>query len=145
MKKFLTIIAIVLIASATMCARDRVTRNVSELPATSQTFLKKYFPKTGVNHIKIEKELFKTSYDVILNNGTEIEFDSDGNWKEIDCGNTAIPNGIIMKAITNYVKTNYPKRVIVQIERSSSKYEVELSDGTDLDFGRNGEFLRVDD
>lgn len=145
MKKTLSIILAVLIASISLSARDRVSRDINQLPAPARTFLKTHFPKTPVNHIKIDKEIFEsTSYDVILNNGSEIEFDSKGEWKEIDCGNKAVPKAVVLNDILKYVNTNFPKRAIVKIEKSSKKYEVELSDGTDLEFGRDGKFRKID-
>lgn len=146
MKKaiYLLIIAIALVCSPAY-ARKNVTRDIKALPAQAQQFLRQHFPKQNVSHIKIEKEVFEgNSYDVVLNNGSEIEFDSKGNWTEIDCGAGAVPQGIILKEITSYVKKNYSGRSIVQIEKSSGKYEIELSDGTDLEFGRDGKFRKVD-
>ena len=146
MKKaiYLLILAITL-ACAPAYARKNITRDIKVLPAQAQQFLRQHFPKHNVSHIKIEKEVFEgTSYDVVLNNGNEIEFDSKGNWTDIDCGTNAVPNGIIMKEITRYIRKNYSGRSIVQIEKSSGKYEIELSDGTDLEFGRDGKFRRVD-
>ena len=99
-----------------------------------------------MSHIKIEKHTFGgTEYDVILVNGTEVEFDSDGKWTEIDCGHNAVPAALIMKPIRDYVAKNYKGLNIVKISVERSKYEVELSNGLDLDFSRSGEFLRIDD
>lgn len=126
-------------------AKDRYTNNVKELPAVAVQFLKSNFPKHEVHHIKIEKRAFGgNEYDVILNNGTEIEFDAKGNWKEVDCGVEAVPASVIMKSISSYVKNNYSGAKIVKIEKSSREYEVELSNGIDLKFGRDGSFKKVD-
>ena len=74
-----------------------------------------------------------------------VEFDSDGKWTEIDCGHNAVPAALIMKPIRDYVAKNYKGLNIVKISVERSKYEVELSNGLDLDFSRSGEFLRIDD
>jgi hypothetical protein len=33
----------------------------------------------------------------------------------------------------------------VKIKKSSRKYEVEISNGLDLEFNKKGEFIRIDD
>ena len=145
MKKFITAMLLMAIAIIPMAARDRVTTNVNELPATAQATLNKYFAKTKVNHIKIDKKTFGgAEYDVVLENGTEIEFDSNGNWKEIDCGYNKVPDGLILKSITDHVKANFKNQHIVSIEVSHNKYELELSSGLDVEFDRSGRFLRID-
>lgn len=138
----LAIIAGVTAASA----RGKVSRDVNDLPKEAQITLSRHFPKAGVSHIKIEKHTFGgTEYDVILVNGAEIEFDSEGKWTEIDCGHEAVPAELILKPIRNYVAKNYKGLKIVKISVERSKYEIELSNGRDLEFSRAGEFLRIDD
>lgn len=135
-----------IIACLPMAARDRVSRNVKDLPAAAQTMLSKYFGGEKVNHIKIDKPTFgSTEYDVVLNDGTEVEFDSKGNWKEIDCGMKAVPDALVLKPIREYVKSTFKGQKIVNIEKKSNKYDIELQDGTDLEFDRSGRFLRIDD
>lgn len=145
MKKLLSLILLVACVALPMAARDKVTRDVNVLPAAARTLINTHFGKTGVNHIKIDKKTFGgVEYDVILNNGTEIDFDSKGQWKEIDCGADAVPSALILKSISDYVAKNYKGQKIVKIEVDRSKYEVELLNGTDLEFDRSGKFLRVD-
>ncbi len=127
-------------------ARGKVSRDVNDLPKEAQITLSRHFPKAGVSHIKIEKHTFGgTEYDVILVNGFEIEFDSEGKWTEIDCGHEAVPAELILKPIRDYVAKNYKGLKIVKISVERSKYEIELSNGRDLEFSRAGEFLRIDD
>lgn len=146
MKKLVTLMLCLCLCACVAFARTNISRNVADLPSAAQSMLKTHFGKTGVNHIKIDhKTLGGTDYDVILNNGTEIEFDSNGNWKEIDCGQTAVPAKLILPAIQKYVNTNYAGTKIVQIEIERNKYKIELSNGLDLEFSRNGKFLRIDD
>lgn len=126
-------------------ARDIVSRNLNDLPATAQSMLKKHFTSKKVNHIKIDKKIVgQTEYDVILNDGTEIDFNGKGEWEEIKMGNKAIPSNILPSNIYNYVKKNHKGAKIVTVEKSRSKYEVELNNGLDLEFDRSGNFLRQD-
>lgn len=134
-----------ILAIAPMAARDRVYQNVNVLPATAQATLNRYFAKTPVNHIKVDKKTFGgTEYDVILNDGTQIEFDSKGNWKEIDCGSRGVPDGLVLKPITDYVKRNFKGQKIVGIDVNKNNYEIELSNGVEIQFDRAGNFKKVD-
>ncbi len=145
MNKILTTLLMALIAVMPMAARDRVSRNVNDLPATAQATLNKYFAKSNVNHIKIDSKTFGgKEYDVILDDGTEIEFDSKGNMKDIDAGTRGIPSAMILKPIRDYIKANFKGQKIVSMEVKSNKYEIELSNGVDLEFDRNGNFRKVD-
>ncbi len=145
MKKIVTTLLLLVMAVTPLMARDEVTTNANVLPAAARTMLKKYFPRTKVNHIKIDKKTFGgKEYDVVLTNGTEVEFDSEGNWKEVDCGINQVPDGLILKSILNYVKTNFNGAKIVSIEVEKNKYELKLSNGLEAEFDRAGNFRRVD-
>ncbi len=146
MKKLLALVVCVCMGIVAMSAGTRVSRNIKDLPAQAQSTLSQYFGKKGVNHIKIESKAFGGhEYDVILNDGTEIEFDANGNWKEINCGSAEVPSGLILRSITSYVKNNYKGQKIVKIEANRNNYEIELYNGLDLKFSRDGKFLRIDD
>jgi hypothetical protein len=146
MKKLLTLLIVMLGAISMANARDYVTTDVAQLPAAAQKILKTHFPKTGVNHIKIDSNIIGSKdYDVILDNGTELDFDNSGNLKEIDCGHNAVPAALVLKPIRDYVANNFKGRKIVGLEINSRSYDVELSDGLDLKFDRSGNFLKIDD
>lgn len=146
MKKIFSLIVVFLLATIYVSARDRISRNINDLPQAARTTLAKHFPKQGVNHIKIDKKTFGgADYDVVLNNGTEVEFNYDGEWTEIDCGSNSVPAGLIIKPISDYVNRNFDKQKIVSIDKERNKYTVELLSGTELEFDRSGKFLRVDD
>lgn len=144
-KKFLiAIVAMVGIATAAM-ARDTYARDASVLPKAAQTTLANNF-KAGVSVIKIDKDLGRISeYEVILTDGTEITFDRDGNWDNIEVGKKgSIPLAFIPQEIASYVKKNQPGQKIVGIDKERSGYEVELANGIDMKFDKQGKFVRYD-
>ncbi len=146
MKKLLALISVVLLSVATMSARDKVYRDASVLPAQAQQTLKKNFPKASVNRVVVDQNLFGTKdYEVVLSNGAEIEFNKDGEWKEVDCGHQAVPQGFVLAPIRTYIQKNHKNKSIVKIDKESNDYDVELNDGTELKFDRAGNFLRYDD
>ena len=117
----------------------------SKLPQAAQEMLNEYFPKAKIAMIKIDRGfLKKTDYDVKLTNGTKIEFNSNGKWKSVDCKMRAVPNGLVMKPIRNYVEKNFPDVKITKIEKTSRGYEIELSDDVEVKFDHLGTFKGID-
>ena len=146
MKKITTLLMMMLMIVGVASARDRVTRDIKALPEAAQQVINTHFKGKGVNHIKIDDKTFGSAdYDVVLNDGTEIDFDSKGNVKEIDSGRNAIPDALILKPIRDYVAKNFKGQKIVGLEVNRNNYEVQLYGGMELKFDRSGNFQRIDD
>lgn len=146
MKKIISILAALMLIALPAAARDRVYNDGSCLPKAATQTIQKYFGKVGINHVKVDTKTFGgADYDVVLNNGTEIEFNTDGQLTEIDCGRSAIPDGLVLKPIRDYVSKNFKGKKIVGMEVNRSSYDIELIDGTELKFDRSGKFIRIDD
>ena|SRR5690606_20662132 len=121
-----------------------ITQN--ELPEVAQAFITDHFPGQKISRaIKDVEYRIKTEYEVYLDNNVKVEFDGKGNWKDVDGNNAAIPTKFIPEKILHYVAQNFPTQHITQIEKSSSKFEVALLNGPDLEFNAKGSFLRIDD
>lgn len=128
------------------CAdNDKVTNNINELPQVSRTFLSNYFNGNKVSHIKIDKDLFLIdSYDVILTDGTSVEFNRDGEWKEVKSFQQNIPDTLIPAEIKQYVNQNYPSQKIMAVERGKRKVSIDLANGLELEFDLNGNLIDID-
>lgn len=151
MKKVFLMALIALGFTAVSCSDDdkNETKKIIEanmLPEAAKTFVETHF--TGTTYIRVEKQSRPDDdgsiYDVYLSNGFEIDFDANGNWKDIDGKHLAIPTAIIPAPIAEYVTTNYASAIITTIEIEKHGYDIELSNDTDLVFNANGEFVRVD-
>lgn len=139
---------VLLMTIATGYAFDKYSVNREDLPEAAQQFLTTYFPKAKVGMIKTDKHfLKKTDYNVKLVNGTKIEFSNTGKWTSVDCKTKEVPQDIIPKTIRNYIKKNFPDVKILKIKKTSSKYEIGLSDDVELTFNLLGQFkgIRMDD
>ena len=90
--------------------------NVNELPAKAQTLLSKHFKGQKVMLATIESGVVSRSYDVVLRNGTKLEFDKKGNLTEIDCKQGIVPSQLIPQPIKNYLKENYKGEAVRKIE-----------------------------
>jgi len=98
MKKFLSIAMLTI--GVLVFAQDQPIQ-FNQLPANGQKFINSYFGAKKVSAVILDDDYFKKDYEVILTNGTKIEFDGSGNWKEVDGKRNAIPSGFAPKAITN--------------------------------------------
>ena len=137
-------LALALTLCASLSARDEIISE-QQLPAAAKTFVKQYFKNRTVSLAKKDVDPGSTSYDIVLNSGTKIEFNAKGEWKEVDCAPAAVPAALIPAAIAKYVKANYANLKIVKIERDAAGYDIELSNDVDLQFDKQGNFVRIDD
>ena len=118
--------------------------NVNELPAKAQTLLSKHFKGQKVMLATIESGVVSRSYDVVLRNGTKLEFDKKGNLTEIDCKQGIVPSQLIPQPIKNYLKENYRGEAVRKIKLNKKEYEVELTNGIDLTFNKHFQLIDID-
>ena len=145
MKRAFFIISLLAISLATFasCDKDEQPVDPAQLPAEAQTFIDTNFPATTINSVVKEYDDFTYHYDVYLADGTTLEFDKRGEWKDVQNRVSGVPDSIVPEKILSYVTNNYSNAFIVEIERDR-QYDVELNTGIDLDFSLDGDFIRID-
>jgi len=139
---FFTVLALTLF-SIYAKAQDKVIEFIN-LPKLAQDFVKTYYSENQVSYVKVDKDFLAKSYEVKLNNGTKLEFNSKGYWTEVDAKKSPVPNKIVDPKIRAYVKKSFPNNEIVQISKEGRYIEIELTNGLDLVFNSKGEFVRID-
>ena len=145
MKKLvLAVVAMFAMSTLVMADNDKPVQ-VTQLPAKAQTFLNTYFKDAKVALATQETELFNKSYDVVFNTGDKVEFDKAGEWTEVRCRQTGVPAQIVPAQIAEYVKTNYPDALILQIERASRGWEIKLSNRWEITFDKQMRVIDIDD
>ena len=117
---------------------------VKELPAKAQTILSQHFKNQKVALATIETGLLEKNYDVVLNNGTKMEFDKNGNLTEIECKQDAVPAALIPNAINTYLRQMYPEYKVRKFEMKRNEYEVELSNGLEITFNKQFQVIDID-
>ena len=118
---------------------------VSEMPKAAQLFIKNHFADLSVAMAKVETDFLDKNYDVVFTNGNKVEFDKKGNWTNVDCEHTQVPVAILPEAIRQYVAKNYPDAKVLKIEVTARKgYDVELSNGFELEFDKRMNVIDVD-
>lgn len=143
MKKFFRIWPVMVLAllglSVAACDDDKDDSiDPEKLPSQVTAFISAYFPSESI--VSTRKD--NNEYEVTLSDGTEIEFNKEGQWTDVDAvaGNT-IPSGFYPEAIDTYVATNYSATGINEISKELYGYDVELVTGKDLSFTAEGTFL----
>ena len=117
---------------------------VNARPVKAPALLSNHFNNQKVMLATIESGVVSRSYDVVLQNGTKLEFDKKGNLTEIDCKLGIVPALLIPQAIKNYLKDNYAGQSVKKIEMNKNEYEVELTNGLDLTFNKHFQLIDID-
>lgn len=147
MKRSLKIILMAICLAAFMApafADNDKPIQVKELPAKAQTILSQHFKNQKVALATIEVGLLEKNYDVVLNNGTKVEFDKNGNVTEVECKQEAVPTALIPKAINTYLQQTYPEYKVRKYEMKRNEYEVELNNGLEITFNKDFQVIDID-
>lgn len=129
------------------CDKDKSSERqieMKDLPAQAQTFIGRYFSGLTVAAITTDTE-DASGYDVVFTNGNEVEFDRNGNWTDVNCRFTKVPDAIVPEPILAHVSTAHPGMNILEIVKLLSGYEIGISTGQELVYDANGKFIRYDD
>lgn len=143
-KRLFPIIAVLFAAVFFACSDDSDKESpvsFDQLPEQAQSFVKLFFSDSAVQSV----ETSGSGWNVNFTNGIEIDFNSDGSWTSIDCGpGVTVPYDLVPVNIHTFVEQNYPSAGVVEISRTTSEYEIELSNGIDATFDLHGNFLHFD-
>ena len=146
MKRTLVILATLLIYAVGLHAED-IHRIITfnELPIKAQEFITTYFSEQTIRFVRMEINVTKTEYTVRFENGMEIEFNGNGDWDEVESHSECLPSGFLLEPILDFLNRNHPGFCLHEISRGYHKIEVELANGLEIIFNKNGELLRYDD
>ncbi len=84
MKHTLLIIAAVAFMALTLTACGEKTITAEDLPKAAQKYIDQHFPESNILIVKQDHDGLSKTYEVKLDNGIELEFDSDGAIVDVD-------------------------------------------------------------
>lgn len=118
------------------------------LPQKAQDFVEEHFSDATLAEVDKQDGWFNWDknemYEVKFTNGIKLDFDRDGEVTEIDSKNgEKIPEEIIPENIRSYVQSEYNSQII-SWELDDDEQDVELADGTEIEFDRQGNFRKLD-
>lgn len=84
MKQITILVTVIAALTITLASCDDRPIQVAELPVAAQAYIQENYPDSKVMIAKKDCELFSTIYEVKLDNGLELNFDSDGLLYDVD-------------------------------------------------------------
>ncbi len=146
MKKIIVLtLALVICATNEMFADNDKSISLNELPAVSREFIATHFPNEKVAIAKIDRDLGEKTYEVIFAGSAKIEFLGKGDWREVDCQFTRVPDAVVPEQIKKYIEGLYADAYVVKIERDRRGYEVRLNTRLELEFDNRFNIVDIDD
>ncbi|WP_157143426.1 PepSY-like domain-containing protein [Brachyspira pilosicoli] len=109
----------------------------NELPQSTIDFINKFFPNNRI----ILAERDRKKYEIVLENGVELEFFINGELKEVEGNYVAVPPEILPKTVANTVSVTFPNTTITKIKKKWNLYEVKLNNSMALYIDVNGQLL----
>lgn len=124
---------------------DEKRVDFDKLPAKAQQFISGNFPGITIAQIIQDKDDGRKEYDVILSDGSTVQFDENGDWKEITCPFSTFPPNVLPEKITVDLNGRYPQAHILKVEKEIGGYilEINTTEGAhyELRYSANGEFI----
>lgn len=135
MKHFL-LTFLFIFSSFSYCLSEEVIISPNELPSNVKALVEKYFPGTNIMYAEIDYN----EYEIRLNNGTEIEFDKNGEWKEIKTYQN-FPTEILPKYAVLAIKKMYPNAFIIKAEKIWGGFEIKTNNMMEIYIDNKGNIL----
>jgi hypothetical protein len=112
-----------------------------QMPEAAQAFLKQHF----ANKVPLVVTVDWDDYTIRYESGEKIEFDKQGNWKEIDCRATLVPVELIPEEIKANINATFPNAIILKLDRNRRGYEVKLNNGLEVEYSPSFQVIDIDD
>ncbi|EPM6811531.1 PepSY-like domain-containing protein [Campylobacter upsaliensis] len=128
---------IILILTLFLNLKADIILSPQNLPNTIKDFLQKNF-KARVSLAQRDDN----AYEIALNDGTELEFDHNGEWKEIEARGTAISYEVLPPHIASILKNEFKENAIKEIERKINYYKIKFYNNFEIIIDFNGTILR---
>lgn len=141
MKKVLVLLFAVLTLGFSAKADHDQVITFNQLPASAQEFLRQNF----ANKVPLVVTMDWDDYTIVYDSGEKIEFDKQGNWKDIDCKTSHVPTAIIPEQIKTHVRATFPGTTILKLDRNRRGYEVKLNNGLEIEYNREFRVIDMDD
>ena len=146
MKKIFVTVALLFAGITVSLADNDRPITLEQLPAPAQTFLKTHFADLTLAYAVEDPKLIGSEYEVTYTDRTEVEFRSNGEWSSVERRDAAVPASIVPVQSSAYVaKSRFPHQFIKKIDRNSYTWEIELSNGIEIEFDKDFRVIDIDD
>jgi len=112
-----------------------------QMPEAAQALLKQYFADKVPLVVTVDWD----DYTIIYESGEKVEFDKQGNWKELNCRSSVVPMELVPDAIKTHINTTFPGTTILKLDRNRRGYEVKLDNGLEVEYDPTFQIIDIDD
>ena len=131
----LKIALLALLASVSVALADAVVP-ASQLPAAAQNFINTYFKGVAIG--MVERDM--NSFDVVLTDGTELDFNINGEWTKVDGKYKPIPTGFVAGPAAK-AKAAQPSAAIIEVDREFNGYKFKFNNRMKVYTDANGNVM----
>ncbi len=131
----LKIASLALLAGLSTAFADAVVP-ASQLPAAAKNFINTYFKGIAIGMVERDMD----SFDVVLTDGTKIDFNINGEWTNVDGKYKAIPTGFVGAAAAK-AKATQPNAAIVEVDREYMGYKFKFNNRMKVYTDTNGNVI----
>lgn len=136
-KLILTFFAIVAIS---ISASSQITQiNSNKLPAQARSTIRSAWNGAPIVDAWRNKIGKRVEYKASVEDGSTIKFNANGQWIEMKSYN-GVPSKLLPKALLTHVEKYYEGQIIVWATKTPKRYQIQLADGTKLEFNAKGVF-----
>ena len=139
-KAILLLVAVLATSFNAKADHDQVI-SFKEMPEAAQALLKQYF----ANKVPLVVTVDWDDYTIRYESGEKVEFDKQGNWKEIDCRSSLVPVELIPEEIKANINATFPNAIILKLDRNRRGYEVKLNNGLEVEYSPSFQVIDIDD
>ena len=144
MRSIIVSVIFALVLLMTACSDKPVVPE--QLPVQVKTFIQQTYPGQTITFAQKDLELTGWKYEVFLADGTHIEFDTDDMWDKIESPVARpVPQQLIPAPIASHLQANFPGTVVTKIDKERNGYEIELANGMELKYNKQGVLREMDD
>ena len=139
-KAILLLVAMMVISFNAKADHDQVI-TFDQMPEAAQVLLKQHF----ANKVPLVVTVDWDDYTIRYESGEKVEFDKQGNWKEIDCRSSLVPVELIPEEIKANINATFPNAIILKLDRNRRGYEVKLNNGLEVEYSPSFQIIDIDD
>ena len=146
MKKivFTSIVCVCLSFSLTACEKETPIME-KELPSEIKSYVERHFSMDKISFSVKDQDGVKLTYDITLQSGVKLEFNSAKEIIDIDGNNKKLPDSVIPEKILSYVGSAFSNAFVTDWKLEGRFQKVELNNSMDLLFDADGNLKKIDD
>ena len=147
-----SILGLALFAPMVSCTDDDSSNNngnqdgqiVTDVCEPIKNYVSTHFPNATIRKVERDIENGRVEFDVYLSDQSELEFFEDCTVHEVETRN-GLPASVIPSPIAVDAASRFPGAIIVKWELYPNYQEIQLANGTEVEYTLEGVFIRIDE